>query len=183
MDLKLKQRLIGAVILISLGVIILPWLLDGSEAERLRIQAEIPEPPEIQLEEITLSGVSRKIEQMAQASKTRLPKEIADETDYADKPDFIFDKNNLPVNWSIQIGSFESEQNAIRLREKLRKSNYRAYILYVQTGEGGRYRVFVGPSSSRETLTEFMAQIEASLDIKGNIVRYRIEEDRNLLGG
>jgi cell division septation protein DedD len=43
--------------------------------------------------------------------------------------------------------------------------------------------VFVGPSSSKETLVEMNQEIEARLKLKGRIVRYRIEEDREQLGG
>ena len=167
----------------SLAIMFLPWVLDGSEQERLRIEAQIPEPPEIDLKEISINDVSLRIEQMAEASEAQLPKEMVDETDYSDQSDFTFDKNNLPVNWSIQVGSFESEENAVRLREKLREGNFRAYILHVRASEGGLFRVFVGPSSSKSALTEMMEQIEASLDINGRIVRYRIEDDRDLLGG
>ena len=183
MDVKLKQRLIGAVILTALAIIILPLLLDGSEQERERIHSPMPKPPQIDLDKITVSDVARKIEQMERASEARLPQELVDQTDYEEQPDFIFDKNNLPVNWSIQLGSFEYEENAVRLREKLRNRNYRTYILHARTNEGGMYRVFVGPSSSKATLTEMMVQIEASLDLEGRIVRYRIEEDKELLGG
>ena len=183
MHVKLKQRLTGAVILTSLAIIILPLLLDGSEQERAGIYSQIPEPPQIDLDKINISDVARKIEQMERASEARLPKEVVDETDYEEQPDFIFDKNNLPVNWSIQLGSFENKENAVRLRGKRRNRNYRTYILHARTNEGGMYRVFVGPSSSKATLTEMMVQIEASLALEGRIVRYSIEEDKELLGG
>ena len=182
-EVKLKHRLAGAVIIMSLAIIILPLILDGSEQERIRITSQIPNPPKVELEEISITDVVRKIKQMEQSSKDRLPKEVVDETDYRERSDFLFDKNNLPVNWSIQIGSFESEKNAVRLRERLRSNNYRTYVLHAQSNEGGLYRVFVGPSSSKAALTQMMGQIEASHDLKGRIVRYRIEEDRELLGG
>ena len=183
MDVKLKQRLIGAIVLVSIAIIVLPLILDGSEEERLRIQSKIPEPPEIDLEELTVNDVARKIKQMEKASEARLPQEVVDETDYIDHPDFVLDKNNLPVSWSLQIGSFESQENAKRLLEKLRGNNYRAYILYARTNEGKRYRVFVGPSSSKVTLIDTMALIESDFGLTGRIVRYKIEEDKELLGG
>ena len=48
MDEQLKQRLIGAAVVISLGVIFIPMILDGgrhTEFEKVRI--EIPEKPEV----------------------------------------------------------------------------------------------------------------------------------------
>lgn len=183
MDAKLKQRLTGAVILTCLAIILLPLLLDGTEEERTRIISEIPEPPRIELSDITVQDIERQMEQMEKASEARLPREVVDETDYEASPDFILDKNNLPVNWSLQLGSFQNEENATRLRAQLRQQNYRSYILHAKTSDGEIYRVFVGPSSSKEALAKMNAEIEQKLKLKGRIVRYRIEEDREQLGG
>jgi DedD protein len=182
-DVKLKQRLTGAVIFTSLAVILLPLLLDGTEEDRASIAADIPAPPKIDLEDITVQGVTRKIEQMERASKARLPKEVVDETNYDTGQDYVLDKNGLPVNWSLQLGSFQKEDNATRLRAQLRGQSYRSYILHKNTNGGETYRVFVGPSSSRETLVKINQKVEVNLNLKGRIVRYRIEEDRDLLGG
>ena len=162
MDAKLKQRLTGAVILTSLAIILLPLLLDGTEEDRARIATDIPEPPQIDLEDITVQDVMRKIEQMEKASEARLPKEVVDETDYEAAPDYILDRNQLPVNWSLQLGSFEREDNATRLRAQLREQNYRSYILHGNTNDGEIYRVFVGPSSSKETLVEMNQELKLS---------------------
>jgi|GEM_PF-565720 len=45
MDIALKQRLVGAVVLVALGVIFIPMLLDGSsDAQRNHHRIDIPEP-------------------------------------------------------------------------------------------------------------------------------------------
>lgn len=183
MDGKLKQRVTGAVILTSLAIILLPLLLDGTEADRASISSNIPAPPKIDLEDITVEDVMWKIEQMEKASEARLPKEVVDETNYDAATDHMLDKNQLPVNWSLQLGSFQKEGNATRLRAQLRAQNYRSYILHENTNDGETYRVFVGPSSSKEALVQMNQKMEAKLKMKGRIVRYRIEEDRELLGG
>ncbi len=183
MDAKLKQRLTGAVILTCLAIILLPLLLDGTQQERAAFTTQIPEPPRVELNEITVQDVQRRIEEMERASEARLPKEVVDETDYEPAPDFILDKNQLPVNWSLQLGSFQNEANATRLRAQLREANYRSYILHAKTGDGDIFRVFVGPSSSKDALTEMNNEIEAKLQLKGRIVRYRIEDEREQLGG
>lgn len=183
MDQKLKQRLTGAVILTSLAIIVLPLLLDGTQHEREAFVASIPEPPSIELQDITVQDVQEKMAQMERASAARLPREVVDETDYEEAPDFILDQNNLPVSWSLQLGSFQSQENATRLREQLRQENYRTYILHARTSEGEIYRVFVGPSNSKETLAEMNEAIAEKLKLRGQIVRYRIEEDKEQLGG
>ena len=183
MDQKLKQRLTGAVILTSLAIILLPLLLDGTEQAREEFIASIPEPPSIELQDITVQDVQEKMEQMERASEARLPREVVDETDYEDAPDFILDQNKLPVSWSLQLGSFENEENATRLRQQLRDENYRSYILHAKTSDGEIFRVFVGPSNSKESLAEMNEVIVDKLKLRGRIVRYRIEEDKEQLGG
>ena len=183
MDEKLKQRLTGAVILTSLAIILLPLLLDGTEGGRATIATSMPAPPKIDIEDVTVQDIMRKIEQMEKASEARLPKEVVDETNYDAATDHTLDKNQLPVSWSLQLGSFQKEGNATRLRAQLRGENYRSYILHANTNDGETYRVFVGPSSSKETLVQMNQEIEVKLKLKGRIARYRIEEDLGLLGG
>ena len=51
MDQALKQRLVGATILIALAVIFLPLLLDGEGADGQRTQPiEIPDRPEVEFQ-------------------------------------------------------------------------------------------------------------------------------------
>ena len=183
MDVKLKQRLTGAVILTSLAIIILPLLLNGTKEERAKVVAAIPDPPRIELDAITVEDITGKMAQMQRSSEASLPQEVVDETDYENAEDFILDKNQLPVSWSIQLGSFKSRDNAVNLRATLREFNYRTYILHARTNEGEVYRVFVGPMVSKGALAEMGVEIEAKLHLKGRIVRYKIEEDIDQLGG
>ena len=44
MDDKLKQRLIGALVLIIAAVVFLPMLLSGQD-ETVRVEVEVPEAP------------------------------------------------------------------------------------------------------------------------------------------
>ena len=120
---------------------------------------------------------------MERSSARRLPEEVVDENDYSKKANFRLDENNLPVNWSLQIGSFQKEQNAVGLRARLREQNFRSYILSGRSSTGDWYRVFVGPLSDRSALMEMKAEIEKTFGLKGNIVRHRVEQDVDLFGG
>jgi len=65
-DEQLKQRLVGAAVVISLGVIILPMVLDGGRhTEFSKIRIEIPQQPEV--------NYSSSIEPLARP-EVRLPK-------------------------------------------------------------------------------------------------------------
>ncbi len=183
MEAKLRQRVIGAIVLTSVAVLVLPMLLDGSAEDRSRVVADIPEPPVIELKEITLSDISRKMQQMERDSAVRLPREVVDETDYSEDEGVGLDRNDLPIAWSLQLGSFESKENAVKLRGELRDTHYRSYILHAKTGTGDTYKVLVGPMLERTEIEDIGREIHQERGIQGHIVRYRVADDTAQLGG
>ena len=180
---QFKKRLVGSLIFISLAIIFFPLVFDGNEKDRTRFNDEMPDPPEIRLGLQSMENVKKKIVEMEKSSARRVPEEVVDENDYSKKANFRLDENNLPVNWSLQIGSFQKEQNAVGLRARLREQNFRSYILSGRSSTGDWYRVFVGPLSDRGALMEMKGEIEKTFGLKGNIVRHRVEQDADLFGG
>jgi DedD protein len=184
-EAKLKQRVIGAVVLTTLAIIVLPMLLDGSAEDRARVSATIPEPPQIELKSLTVRQVKKNMEKMEQASAERLPVEAVEEDlpgAGEDKP-YQLDGNKVPVSWTLQLGSFGEKDNATRLRQSLRDAQFKSYILTADSSKGMVYRVFVGPMLSKSRLSGYAQDIEGDFELKGQIIRYRIEDDRNQLGG
>ena len=53
--------MVGAGVLTTLAVIILPMLLDGTSEDRARVMATIPEPPLIELKKLTMDDALRKM--------------------------------------------------------------------------------------------------------------------------
>ena len=183
MESRLRQRVIGAIVLTSIAIILLPVLLDGSAEDRERVVASIPVPPKIELKQMSVSDVSRKMQQMERDSTARMPREVVDETDYSEEEGFGLDQNDLPIAWSLQLGSFRNQQNAEQLRANLRDANFRSYILQSNTGEGQVFKVFVGPRLERAGIEEIAQKIQTTMSLEGHIVRYRVEEDTTQLGG
>ncbi len=158
-------------------------LLDGSAEDRVRVMSSIPDAPSIEVKRMSVKDLRLQMERMERASAAQLPREVVDENSYEAETDFAFDKNKLPVSWSLQLGSFESKENAIRLRARLRDAQYRSYVLHAKTSRGETYRVFVGPMLKKSALQELQGKIESSLKLEGQVVRYRIEDDAGQLGG
>ena len=191
MEAKLKQRVIGAVVLATLAIIVLPMLLDGSAEDRARVSATIPVPPRIQLKSLSILQIKQNMATMEQQSTDRLPVEVLDSDMSEPEPlpgqtggeTYRLDENDLPVSWTLQLASFANRNNATRLRQSLRDAQFRTYILIADSSKGQVYRVFVGPMLSKPRLSGFARDIEADFDLKGQIIRYQIEEGGNQLGG
>ncbi len=185
MDNRLKQRVTGAVVLTALAIIILPMLLDGSREDRARVIASIPEPPVVELDSLRFEDIERQIDALVAEGEAALPKVTVDTVDYSAQPaeTLTLDQNQLPVSWSLQLASFENEDNARSLRASLRDAEYQTYIIRADTDAGERFRVFVGPVLQRSQLAEMGQAIEQKFALKGRVVRYEIQDDARQLGG
>lgn len=171
------------MVMTTVAIIILPMLLDGSADERRRVEASIPTPPQIDINTLTVEETSEKMHAMAKASEAKLPVLLEDKIVEPDEVEnFSLNQNGLPISWSLQLGSFRQESNATRLRQVLRDKSYRSYILAGENDDE-LYRVFVGPMVNKDKLLRSQTEIEAELKLSGQIVRYRIEDDRYQLGG
>ncbi|MFT7246341.1 MAG: DedD protein [Candidatus Azotimanducaceae bacterium] len=183
MDTRLKQRVIGAVVMTTVAIIILPMLLDGSSEDRARVESAIPQPPQIDINSLTVEETSQKMLEMADVSKAKLPVMKEDTVVLPqDSENFSLNQNGLPISWSLQLGSFRQEANATRLRQTLREKDYRSYILSGD-GDDELFRVYVGPMVNKDKLLKAQGEIESELKFSGQVVRYRIEDDRYQLGG
>jgi len=182
-ETRLKQRVIGAVVLTALAIIILPMLLDGTQEDRMQVVANIPEPPPIEITQLSSADVLQSMEIMEAESQARLPVPKVESSVDEEAKTLQLDVNTLPVGWSLQLGSFRNQENALKLRERLRAGLYKAYVTRATTEEGNTYRVLIGPMLQKEKLAAIAGEVESEFNLKGQIVRYRIEDDKGQLGG
>lgn len=149
MDEGLKQRLVGATVLIIGGVLVIPWLLDGAGARKSdTAQIELP-IPELAKSSVTPQPV------VVKPTKTRDVKPQVTQSTPVKKPVPKASKiRPAPVTdpgagWVAQVGSFSSEENATRLTAKLKKQGYPAFVMRHGNGTGAMFRVRVGPEPAR----------------------------------
>lgn len=170
--------------MIAIAIIVLPMLLDGSAEHRAQVEATIPEPPVVNISSLSVEQTKQQMDQMVADSTEKLP---VMEPDLVEDPvaaeNFSLTESGLPVGWTLRLGSFKQEQNATRLRQSLRDKDYRSYILAGSPSDDGLFRVYVGPMVNKDKLEKTKAEIEAEFKLSGQIVRYRIEDDRYQLGG
>ncbi len=185
MDQQLKQRLVGAVVLISLAVIFIPMLLDQNDPSSLpHFGSPVPERPDFQFDPIeiplqTPPAVEPAAAEVVEESSPKpepqpsVPAPRADE-----KPAPVPAKTPLippdtqALAWAVQVGSFDQEGNAAALRDKLRGSGFAAYLEKVKVEGRMHYRVRVGPELKRELAEALRERLEEKTKMKGIVVRH-----------
>ena len=198
MDEQLKQRLVGAAVLVLLAVIFVPMVLDR------------PPEPEVRIEHPTLpprdetdfsSRIVPMTELQAPPAEVEPKRELVPESEPAAPPLPVEPPGTLtaaakapatenkpapapaaepkapkvgvaPTAWAIQMGSFSSANNAIALRDKLKKLGYVAFIETARVDGKEITRVFVGPELARERAGELVKKLQADTDLKGMVVQY-----------
>ena len=180
MEGRLKQRIVGAVVIAALAIILLPMLFDGSPEERAKTRRVIPSPEIRPVAQVDGPAMLVELEQMQAESAEKIPKEV--ESDANPQP-LSLDANGLPIGWSLQVGSFSQRENATNFKQRSRDTGFSTYVTETAIGTETSYRVMVGPMLHRGKLEELSNQIETSFDVKGRIIRYRVEDDKGLFGG
>ncbi len=178
MDERLKQRLVGAVVLVSLGVIFIPMLLEGpaGSGEHQKV-AEIPSPPARDfISRIVPLGKAIKSDAPA-VPKTSLPKQeskgVAGQKREAKPAVVAKTQQRLGISaWAVQLGSFASEANALALRDRLQKKGYAAFSETVSTKKGRVTRVFVGPELRQENAEKIRRKLQKEIKLKAIVRRY-----------
>lgn len=189
MQQRLKQRLVGAVVLVALAVIFVPMLLTGPvERAATDVPIEIPPRPLIAAPSEATAPESEAPGVAAPATPSR-PIEIASEPAPAESapaeppaqgsvapvvaPNEPAGKSTAPselASWAVQVGSFGSEANAIGLRDKLRGKGFPAYVDAIDGKARTFYRVRIGPMIQRAEAEQLQSRLAAEEKLKGLVV-------------
>ena len=194
METLMKQRLIGAVVLIALAVIFVPMLLDGSgrkesavvEAElslappKFNFESQLPDPE--QLDSLPAAEKPSEPQIVAVPLEEPEPAEVAPPQQApqqaAPPPEpkvheaaanKITPSPSLSA-WAVQVAAFEEKGKALALEKKLRASDLPAFTEKFEKRGKVLYRVRVGPELKRENADKLRAKIERDQGIKGAFV-------------
>lgn len=187
MDRALKERVLGAVILVVFTVLVVPVFLDGSTGDAESVQKKIILPgqdsegsrrktivlerdrkqpvPQQVTKKVTITQnppVLEKVvvEAQAQAAKPE-PKKAAEPLPAPEKPKAtpVSKQQSTTGMWAVQLGSFSSRENAERLASDLRKQGYSAFLGQLKTASGQLHRVRIGPQKDRASAESMAAKL------------------------
>ncbi|CCN46711.1 putative DedD protein [Vibrio nigripulchritudo MADA3029] len=170
---KFQSRLVGTILLVSVGVIVLPDLLDGKKQHYKEELAPIPIKPELE-GEVEVFEVLEPVEDdlvlpdspvsVTIASTESEPEEIevtprpvAEKNDYADSA------------WIIQLMALKNVENAKKLVKDLQKRGYQAHIKQ----ENEFSRVIIGPDVSKPKLEKQIKELEKITGAKGQLLKFK----------
>jgi len=192
MDEGLKQRIIGALVLVVAAVIFLPMLLSGQD-ETVQVEVEVPATPVPDDTDIvaalppTLPEPAPVPEIPPPALEDTAPpatavlsepaEPLASEPVVAPPPPPAAEPEppaSVPAagGWVIQLASFSSAENADSFRKTLADQGYNAYTRSAQSGGKTIVRVYVGPLASRDGATRVRDELERRHKSKGLVVAH-----------
>lgn len=196
-----RNRLVGAVILLSLAVILLPMLFDGAGIERRSIAEWPTDALELDagdngwdaegdpsawtfVDEVDarrsappLRGEPRHrpLPESGVSADDSLTDAVADRVDEAaDAAAPGLDERGLPRAFSVQLAAFRERDNARSLRQRLLDDGYDAYMIEEGGGDGTLHRVAVGPRIDRQAAVRLQAELEERYQLEGLVVRFSL---------
>ncbi len=176
---KFQNRLVGTIVLVSIGVIVLPDVLDGKKTHYKEEITSIPIKPETgnDLESFEVldpidDGVSlpespvevviedtpaQPVEVEQPKEVTAVVREIPERNEYQDSA------------WIIQLMALKNAENAKNLVSDLKKRGYQAHT----KPENGFTRVIIGPEVSKSKLEQQVIELEKITGSKGQLLKFK----------
>ena len=175
MEERLKRRLVGAGVLVSLAVIFLPMLLEERQGREVRIEtSNIPVKPKVDQEfhsrVLPLPDDEPLIPPLSADDLRATTRRSAEEPVLGAEPK---PKPRVGLSaWVLQVASLSSRDNAEALVAKLREGGYTAFVEQVHVRGRNLFRVRVGPEADRKRAEHALEEVQKQFNLKGQVVRY-----------
>lgn len=169
-DSGLKQRLVGAAVVIALAVLFLPAILDGRKAQYFDA-ALIPDTPS----DAKLQKLAQQLAKNKRTVKTLKPNTQSSHSNTnKTQSQQVKDHSELKNAFIIQVASFSDKSNAVKLVETLKKSGFNAFVGREKVKRNGKLlsKVFIGPVIKRSEAEKIMQTIKKTNKLNASIVVY-----------
>jgi DedD protein len=189
MERALKERIIGAIVLVIFVVLVVPIFLDGppQEGEIVSERVLLPGQEDQSMKVVILDR--ERTEPMPVTNTSGQSNDTPDPTTtepapVVEKPPAQVEEKPTPKPetrspvvqsapasgmWAVQLGSFSNKENAEKLAADLRKQGYAAFLSQVGTSSGQLHRVRIGPQKDRDS-AEAMAARLLKVGHKGQVL-------------
>ncbi len=199
MDNLVKQRLMGALILLALAVVFWPIIfVSPPEEGGDTVTVTVPTPPPLdstplaEPDNLGLREGAVPIGRRDEAGDVTLP----DDTDTSDvepaplpaRADTVpdpslaearqtltspeMDEDGLPIAYSLQVATMADAERAEKLRQELVDAGYKGYVKRLRRSDRTLYRVLVGPKFTRGELDPVKVAVDQRWRVESMIIRY-----------
>ena len=178
MERALKERIIGAAVLVVVVVLVVPVFLDGRPGGGEIVSERVPLPGQAeQKSQTVVLNRDRKdpvpaatSNTPAQEQKQDAPKPVvrqpqpepvkSDPVPAKPEPEKAVAAASTTGMWAVQLGSFGDQGNAERLAADLRKQGFAAFLSQLSTSSGPLHRVRIGPQKDRESAEAMAVRLQ-----------------------
>jgi len=183
MERALKERIIGAVVLVIFVVLVVPVFLDGPSDDGEIVSERLLLPGQEGQDTKTVVLDRERSEPIPAAAQETATKAVVLPSPQESKPVTVPQKTEQKAArveekpapapqqdvpkpatsttgmWAVQLGSFSSKENAEKLAADLRKQGYAAFLSQLATDSGQLHRVRIGPQKDRESAEAMAARL------------------------
>ena len=191
MDQQLKERLIGAIVLVSFAVIFIPMFFTGTTDSVLKNKENVSIPKELEfvskLKPMTDTATDSNIKNIEFAPVVEeslapvVEESLAPVVEESLAPvveEIPFNqemlKNNAvgQMNWVVQVGSFSSKDNAEKLNQKVKKAGFHSFVNPITQNNKIMHQVCLGPEYNETDAMNLLKGIKNKMKLNGIIKKY-----------
>lgn len=199
---KFQHRLVGTIILVAIGIIFLPDLLDGQKVTYRENTASIPLRPAlveladpvnfdsldnaefdnnsidntlVDTELLVEPAPTVNLTAAKQVNKTESkpqPLTKAPKLVPLAKVSTVKATPSVGNSWNVRLGTFKNSAAVDDLVKKIRKSGFDAYRLPRYKQAGQLNRLYVGPSTDKNELKSLLPKLQEITGLKGVIEKF-----------
>lgn len=200
MDPLLKQRLVGTLVLVALGVVFWPLIfvtpqdrdpvvlepisgrpvIDQSpiaepESYQVSVAEALPDPPTTSDAAQGDADLGTRTEIDAiELRSLPLADAVAAPSPRIDPPSdtSLIDEQGVAVFWVLQVATVGSADRATEIVDGLRERGYKAFSKRYVRVDDELFRVQVGPNAERDVLARIKPEVDQALRVDSKILRY-----------
>ncbi|GAK87085.1 DedD protein [Vibrio ponticus] len=172
---KFQNRLVGTIILVSIGVIVLPDILDGQKTHYKEEIASIPIKPELDSDVETFEVLAPE-DDSAALPPSPVEVVVEDPAPQVEQDEVVVAVKEVPERnqyqesaWIIQLMALKNADNAANVVKDLQKRGYQAHTKL----ENGFTRVIIGPDVSKNKLERQISELEKITGSKGRLLKFK----------
>lgn len=188
---SIRQRIVGAIVLLALAVVLVPVLFNLDPPRPIDTRTQIPAAPDITPTEIPQPERVAGLPQPKQEEEVFMPpepesletisaadgRETAEEKNNSEAvekpaPTVGLNEDQLLKAWVIQVASYQEGAAADDLVKRLQQAGFKAYSRSAKSGGKTVNRVFVGPVVLKERAEEYKAKVDKEFRVSSLILPF-----------